>query len=320
MNAYRTGDLLVEVTRGETVESVHTGHAVVMAPDGRVLRRFGEPARCFLPRSALKPLQAVGLLRVGWLPDSTELALACSSHTGSSLHRELALQMLSGGGLAEADLGCPADLPRGESERRDYLAAGLPASRLAMTCSGKHAAMLRTAQVNGWRIDEYLERAHPLQVHLAETVADLTGDQLGPTQIDGCGAPAFAVSLTGLARAYARIAITPEGPERLVAQAMRSRPDLVEGPDQAATVLMAGIPGLLAKHGAEGVFAAVLPNGASLAVKIDDGAARAATCVSVALLDGLGVRAHALDVLRAVPVLGGAISVGVVRASPALGG
>jgi L-asparaginase II len=307
------GERLVEVERSGVVESAHTGHLTVLAPDGQTRFRVGDPDQPMFGRSSLKPLQAVGLLRVGTDLQPVELALATASHSGSPLHRELIAAELDAAGLTEADLECPQDLPLGVAEQRAYLAAGLSESRLAMNCSGKHTAMLRACLANTWPVSGYLAAAHPLQQLLAATVEDLTGEKIAATGVDGCGAPLFAVSLTGIARAFSRIAAATDGPERLVADAMRHHPDLVGGAGRAATELMQGVAGLIAKDGAEGVFAAALPDGGAVAVKIDDGAARAADRAIVLALRHLGVAAPVLDDLERQPLLGGGDRVGAVR-------
>jgi L-asparaginase II len=317
MDNYRAGVRLVELRRCGIVESTHTGHVAVIDASGQVRRRAGHPDGTFFARSALKPLQALGMLRARWRPDDDgDLALACASHVGSPVHRERVATALAAAGLGEDDLGCPPELPMGTAEQRAHLAAGLGPSRLAMNCSGKHAAMLRTCLTNGWPTATYLDRDHPLQQALAATVAEACGEPIAATAVDGCGAPLFGLSLTGIARAYARLATATSGPERAVAAAMQAHPVLVEGEDEAVTRLLRAVPGLVAKDGAEGVFAAGLPDGTGVALKIDDGATRAADAAMAQVLRELGVRAEVLDALVTAPVLGGGVPVGELRALP----
>lgn len=311
----RTGVPLIELERSGVVESVHTGHLVVLAPDGSVRFAVGDPGQPIFGRSSLKPLQAVGLLRAGVDFDPVELTLAASSHSGSAQHLQLIASELQAAGLTEDDLECPPDLPLGVAERRAYLAAGLTESRLAMNCSGKHAGMLLACLRNGWPVSGYLSVAHPLQRLLADTVSELTGDPIAATGVDGCGAPLFATTLTGLARAFGRIA-TGEAELRRLAEALRANPDLLAGAGRAVTRLMHAVPGLIAKDGAEGVFAAALPDGGAVALKIDDGASRAADLAVVIGLRQLGVSGPALDQLSAEPVLGGGRPVGSIRPVP----
>lgn len=308
-----TGGLLVEVERSGVVESLHTGHLIVLAPDGSRRLAVGDPTQPIFARSSMKPLQAVGILRSGLLMDSSDLALATSSHSGSQLHRDLIAAELRAAGLTSEDLECPPDLPIGDAERRAFLIAGLTESRLAMNCSGQHAAMLRACLANGWPVSGYLAPSHPLQRGLAATVADLTGEAIAATGVDGCGAPVFAVSLTGVARAFGRIGGAVHGPEFAVAEAMRRHPELVAGEGRGATRLMRGIGGLIAKDGAEGVYAAALPDGGAVACKIDDGATRAADVAVVLGLRHLGVEAAVLDDLGSQPLLGGGEPIGAIR-------
>jgi L-asparaginase II len=327
MVSLRSGERLVIVERSGVVESVHTGHLIVLAPDGRVVSSRGEPDQPVFARSSLKPLQAVAMVRAGLVADDPELALAAASHSGSALHRNLIEAELRGAGFTEHDLECPPQYPIGDAERDAYVAQGLRPSRLAMNCSGKHTAMLRTCLARNeaagaapvdetWTLSGYVSPTHPLQVAIASTVSELTGDSIAATGIDGCGAPLFAVTVTGLARAFQRIAREPSGDsaEYRVAEAMRLHPELVAGVGRSATRLMTGIPGLIAKDGAEGVYAAALGDGGAVAVKIDDGALRAAERAIVVGLRALGVSAPVLDELAEEPVPGGGVPVGAVRA------
>ncbi len=315
MISLSSGARLVEVERNGVVESVHTGHVVVLGADGRIRFSAGQPEQIVFARSSLKPLQATGMLTAGARLSPTETALAAASHSGSEQHRGLIAQSLQAGGLSEADLACPPALPIGEQERRDYLAAGHAESRLAMNCSGKHTAMLLTCLANDWPVSGYLAASHPLQQRLAEAVAELAGEPVAATAVDGCGAPLFGISLLAVARAFRRIA-TDGGPAGSVAEAMRRYPELVGGEQRAVTVLMRRIPGLIAKDGAEGCFAAALPDGGALAVKIDDGTPRAAECATAWALHHLGVDPAQLAELTEAPVLGGGNPVGAIRPAP----
>jgi L-asparaginase II len=182
-----------------------------------------------------------------------------------------------------------------------------------MNCSGKHAAMLATCVVNGWPTGTYRHPDHPLQEAIAGTVADLAGESIDVSGVDGCGAPVFGLSLTGLARAFRVIAVAEEGPEHRVAQAIRSYPEWLGGTTRDVTAVIAGVPGLVAKDGAEGVYAAALPDGRAVALKVEDGAARARPAVLAAALQRLGVDAPVLTQMANMPVLGGGDPVGAVH-------
>jgi L-asparaginase II len=174
--------------------------------------------------------------------------------------------------------------------------------------------MLLTCQAAGWPTEGYLETGHPVQKAIATTIEELAGERVTAVGVDGCGAPQHALSLRGLTRAFrGLVQADPGTPERAVADAMRAHPDLVGGAGRDVTALMSGVPGLLAKDGAEGVYVAALADGAAVAVKVDDGAARARMPVLVRELRRLGVEGAAIDALAEGPVLGGGRPVGAVR-------
>ena len=200
---------------------------------------------------------------------------------------------------------------------RSLIAAGQGKTRIRMNCSGKHAAMLATCAVNGWPTGSYLDPRHPLQQTVRITVEELAGQQVAATGVDGCGAPLFALTLAGLARAFRVLVLAAPGtPERRVADAMRAHPEWTSGTVREERKLMDAVPGLLIKGGAEGVDAFALSDGRAGAVKIDDGAHRGRTPVTVATLRLLGAAVPAE--LATVPVIGGEAEVGVIRVAEGL--
>jgi L-asparaginase II len=208
------------------------------------------------------------------------------------------LRILHAAGLTDADLQNTPGLPLDAAERAAWLGTGHPPTSLAQNCSGKHAAMLATCVARGWDTATYLQPGHPLQTALTATVAELAGEDVAAVGVDGCGAPLAAVSLTGLARAFSALATAVPGtPESVVAQANRAYPEYVGGTSQDVTRLIAGVPGIIAKDGAEGVYAAALPDGRSVALKIADGTERARPPAMAAALHLLGVQADVLDEL-----------------------
>ncbi|MFJ9470661.1 asparaginase [Streptomyces caniferus] len=311
---------VAHVVRGGLVEGVHHGSVVVLAADGSVQFRAGDIEAAFYPRSALKPLQAVGLLRAGLPPlDDPLLALVAASHSGEERHLAGARDILALGQLTEDDLRNVPDLPYDPAVRDEWIRRGLGPTRLAQNCSGKHAAMLLTARTRGWRLDDYLDPGHPLQEELAATVADLTGRRIARVTVDGCGAPLFSVSLHGLTRAAARLATAVPGTdEGRVAHAMRTHPEMVSGSTRDVARLVRAVPGLLAKDGFEGVQIAALPDGRAVGVKIADGADRARMPVTAAALAHCGVDPDVLAPFAAAPVIGGGAPVGALRATEAL--
>lgn len=314
---YTGGVPLAEVVRSGFVEGRHLGSVVVLDAAGAVVEAAGDAGSPVFPRSSNKPLQAVGMLRSGLrLADAADLAVVCASHWGQEQHLARVRAMLRSAGLDESALRCPPALPLDDDARAAVLAAGGGPTRVQMNCSGKHTGMLLTCLVAGWSTEDYRDPGHPLQQRLCAAVAAATGEPVAAVGVDGCGAPLFAVSLTALARAFlALVHAAPGSVERTVADAMRAHPELVAGTGAAAgdTRLMAGVPGLLAKHGAEGVAAVAVPGAGAIAVKIDDGAARARLPVLVSALRRLGVTAPVLDELAETPVLGGGDPVGAVR-------
>lgn len=307
--------MVARVVRSGFVESVHHGSAVAVDADGDVVAGAGAPAAPIFPRSSNKPLQAVAMVRAGLSLDGALLALASASHSGERFHQDGARRILSEVGLDPEALQNPADLPYDETERADWVRAGRPATPLAHNCSGKHAAMLATCVENGWPTATYLRPEHPLQQLVADTVADLAGEPVAAVGIDGCGAPVFAISLLGLAAAFARIATAPAtSAEGRVATALRCHPEWLGGTGRDVTELLRGVPGIIAKDGAEAVYAAALPDGRAVALKIADGGQRVRPVVLAALMRRLGVVSPVLDELASVPVLGGGVPVGVIEA------
>ncbi|MBM4555930.1 asparaginase [Rhodococcus hoagii] len=310
---------LVEVVRSGFRECVHRGSLVVLAPDGTTSVELGEVHTPIYPRSSNKPMQAVALLRAGFVPRSTEeLAIASASHEGEAAHVELVERLLEHTGLEESRLLCPPDLPGNEQARAEVLAAGAPRRAVYMNCSGKHAAMLAACVANDWPLDSYLDPTHPLQQVVIETIADLTGEPETELGIDGCGLPIIPVSLTNLARAFGRLVTADPGtPERAVADAIRTHPHVISGTGRDDARLMPAVPGLLCKAGADGVHAGALEDGTAFAFKIDDGHERARLPLTAALLHRLGVNwseDHAA--LASQPVLGGSARVGTIRTVP----
>lgn len=284
--------VLVEVVRSGFVESVHRGALVVTDPSGSVTRSVGDVQSPVFPRSSNKPFQALGMLDAGLELDEADLAYACASHNGEPGHVDRTLAMLDRAGQPEDALHCPPDFPGFDQALGAVLRAGGGRRRAAMNCSGKHAAMVTTCVRNGWPVANYTDAEHPLQRAIAGTVTELTGEPIAATGVDGCGAPLFAYSLTGLATAFGRLTGAPDGPRRRIADAMRAHPWLVAGTGREDTLLMLAIDGLLIKGGAEGVHAFALPDGTAVALKIDDGNSRARKPLLVAILRELGVTAQ----------------------------
>jgi L-asparaginase II len=305
--------VVAEVVRSGFAESRHHGAVAGLAADGTQVISVGRTGVPFFPRSANKPLQAVAMVRHGLGLDSELLALAAASHSGEDFHVDGVRKILSSAGLSEDDLRCPVSWPVDVETAKRLIARGEDMSRIRMNCSGKHAAMLATCVHNGWPTDTYLAPDHPLQQAIRSTIEDLAGEQSPAAGVDGCGAPLFALTMAGLARAFRTLVLSaPDTPERRVADAMRAHPEWTSGTSRDERRLMDAVPGLLVKAGAEGVNAFALGDGRSGAVKIDDGSARARTPVTAAALRLLGTVVP--DELATVAVTGGGAVVGAVRA------
>ena len=319
---------LAAATRDGLVESIHYGSVIATAPDGSTLAAAGDPLAPFYPRSSLKPLQAVAMVRAGLSIPSDLLALTAASHSGAVRHRNGVLRILELHGLAPRDLENSTDLPYGVSEHEAWLRSGGHATQVTQNCSGKHASMAATCVINGWPVQGYLDPGHPLQQLVAKTVAELTGEEPSGLSTDGCGTPLFALTLAGMARAFGRLAsaglpngtfgdgasAAPASPEAAVAHAMRNHPEMVAGEGRDVTELMRLMPGLLAKDGFEGIQAVGLPDGRAFVIKISDGGDRARLPVTVRALEALDVDTAPLADIATGAVLGGGRPVGLLQA------
>ena len=203
------GEVLAELTRNGLVESVHSGHLVILNSDGSVDLSKGDINASIFPRSSVKVIQATAMVRAGLKLPADLLALVCSSHSGSKLHQDSVLKILESAGLSERDLQCAFDKPLGEKERSEWGAR--EATRLAMNCSGKHAGMLAACVAAGWDTKNYLNQDHPLQVSYRKELEELAEEKVANETFDGCGAPLFALSTRGLARAIHKVTISKIG-------------------------------------------------------------------------------------------------------------
>jgi L-asparaginase II len=308
-------DVVVEVVRSGFVESRHRGSIVAFGPDGSVDWYVGDVQSPIFPRSCNKPLQATGMVRLGVDLHDELLALSAASHSGEPFHLTGVRRILSSAALDEASLQTPPDFPLDEQARIAFIAAGAGKSPLAMNCSGKHAAMLATCVANGWSTASYLDPNSPLQRSLLATFTELTGETVNTVGADGCGAPLFSCSLTGLARGFQILMSAPPGsPERRVVEAFTSFPEYTSGTRRDEAALMHAVPGAMAKAGAEGCYAVALPDGRAVALKIEDGGGRARPVAMAAALTAMGVSgAKALTDSDDSLVFGGGRPVGELR-------
>ncbi|PVH30441.1 asparaginase [Pararhodobacter oceanensis] len=288
---------LVELWRGEMLESQHLGHAVISNGAGEVIEAWGNPAAMIYPRSSCKMVQAMPLLESGAGAGLSErqLALACASHQGAALHVEAVSRWLADLGLGESDLRCGVQDPADILERDRLICSGDAACQLHNNCSGKHAGFLTLNQHLGGG-PEYIEPDHIVQRSIRQSFEEITGEDSPGYGIDGCSAPNFATSVAGLARAMSRFAAATEGDSRgramvRLREAMGKYPELVAGETRACTELMRAMNGQVAvKTGAEAVFVAILPEqNLGIALKVIDGGTRGAEAAITALLTRAGV-------------------------------
>ncbi|MFD5225143.1 asparaginase [Microbacterium sp. NPDC058342] len=320
---FRDAVELAVVERSGFVETRHAGAAVVLSPEGDTVARYGDADALILPRSSLKPLQAVAAVTAGAALEGEQLALGTASHSGTDRHVEVVREVLAAGGLTEDDLACPPAWPTDAAARREMINDHAVESRIRMNCSGKHALMLRACVATGWPTAGYLDPSHPLQLHIRDVVERLTGEKIAHTAIDGCGAPVHAVTLSGLARSIHRIGTASErSPFALhrvagtLVRAVRENPWTIAGPGEPDTIAVETL-GVFAKGGAEGLMVMVAPGGTTVALKILDGSLRAATIVAATLLARAGALGDAdvASLATALPldVLGGGAPVGTIR-------
>jgi L-asparaginase II len=317
--------VVAEIIRSGFVEGHHYGSLVALAADGSVDWSVGAVDSPILPRSSNKPLQALGMVRLGLDLPPDLLALACASHSGEPFHVEGARRILASVGLDESALQTPPDYPLDDDTREQLIRSGGIRSSILMNCSGKHAAMLATCVVNGWDLESYRAPDHPLQKGIQAVFEEMTGEAAS-VAVDGCGAPLLSTSLVGLALAFRRIALGLDGAGKphedaeRVATAIRQHPEYVSGTKRDERALLTAIPGAIGKAGAESCYAVALPDGRSFALKTDDGAPRVRPVLMAealrrsGILDEPGVDADAVRRTGVVELLGGGVPVGEIRA------
>lgn len=319
-SASSTVELAAVTMRSGRRESMHHAALVALSSDGRIAFSIGDPELDVYPRSSIKPMQAFAMLENGLdLPDEL-LALVCASHDGSPQHLDGVRRILSTVDLDTSALRNTPDWPLDDSSRIDAIRNDGTESSLQQNCSGKHAGMLATCRVNDWDLATYLDQSHQLQTRIIDAIPALTDSPVLGVGIDGCGAPTHVVSLVGLARAFRSIATGEAGPSgSRIHRAMTSHPIMVGGRRRDVTLVMQGIDGLMAKDGADGVFAVALPDGRAIALKVADGSNRARPPLMHAALRALDVDVSGVDPTAwESPILGHGQRVGEVRIVGAL--
>lgn len=294
--------ILVELTRGETVESVHRGAIAIADSHGVILASLGDIANPAFPRSSFKMLQALPLVETGaaaaYGVSDEEIALACASHSAEPMHTERVAAWLRRLDLSADDLACGPHPVPDDKTREAMICAHRSPTAIHNNCSGKHTGFLTLAKHLGAPIAGYEKREHPVQQIVAAAIHELCEVPADmPWGIDGCAAPNYAQPLSGFAKALAKFAdpahqrLARGAAMRRIVQAMIDHPELVSGTGRVcATLMHAGQGEVAVKTGAEGFFAAIVPGrGIGIALKIDDGTMRAAECTMAVILESLGL-------------------------------
>ncbi|MEB3172579.1 MAG: asparaginase [Cyanobacteriota bacterium] len=285
--------LEVRLLREGIAESRHRVHAVVCDGRGRVLMRSGDPQQLSFVRSALKPFQATVFVASGAADacgcGERGLAIACASHAGTAAHAREAFRVMWGAELEPEQLQCP--VPSGGT------------SALEHNCSGKHAAFLATCRRLGWSAESYLQSEHPLQQEVLKRVSELLALPAAELLVarDDCGAPTLQLQLAQMALLYAHLGAGEQPDLERLMRAMLAFPELVAGEGRFDTELMRLAHGqVLSKGGAEGIQClSRVGDGLGVAIKVEDGSARAKHAVALQLLEQLDWLTPAtLDELR----------------------
>lgn len=296
-------ETLVQVCRGDMVESIHKGHIAVVNAEGELLYSKGDVKKKVYARSSMKPIQAIPLVETGAADyfhfNEADLSLACASHSGEDQHTNRVVSILERAGLQTTDLQCGVHNPRWEDAYKALIRAGKPVTALYNNCSGKHSGMLATAAYMKETIADYYQLHHPVQQRILEVISDVAEIPKSEIEIgiDGCGVPVHGIPLEKVAYCYAKMA-NPSGMSekraaaaKRITQAMMAAPEMVGGTDRFCTDYMRVAAGrAIGKAGAEAVYCiGDLETGIGIAIKIDDGGGRATYPVAVEVLKQLGM-------------------------------
>lgn len=302
---------LVELTRGEQVESIHYGSFALADANG-TLMTYGNVASCYFLRSSAKPFQALPLIENGGVEkyqlSLKEIAILCSSHSGTDEHAVILEKLHRKIGIQESDLQCGIHPPYDKKTQEQLLLKGEKPTPIRHNCSGKHTAMMALAKILGAPLDSYLSTGHPVQAMILKTFSEMCDVPVKEINlgIDGCSAPVFSIPLTNAALGLARLAHpvkmsrTRAEACRLIFKAMTEFPEMVAGPGRFDTVFMEAMQGAaLSKSGAEGYLAISIPGeirtkhnkGFGIAIKVSDGDPenRAAPVAALEILRHLGI-------------------------------
>lgn len=289
-----TNPIIAEITRGPIVESRHTGTFVVSDAHGKLVLCGGEFSKPIYPRSAVKAFQCLPVIESGAADhfgfNAEEIALCCASHDGQPEHVHVARAMLKKIGVDEVCYECGAQWPTSRAASYDLVREGQVAAQVHNNCSGKHAGMLALAKHLGVDIKDYVKPGHAVQRAIAETIEKICDVDLSeaPMGVDGCSVPTWAMPFKNVAMGFARLPLSAAG-HRIISSA-RQHPLMIAGTNRFDTKIMAAIPRLFLKYGAEGVYCGTIAHaGLGFAIKCDDGAARAVEVAAAGLMLKLDV-------------------------------
>ncbi|MGI9648541.1 MAG: asparaginase [Acidimicrobiia bacterium] len=304
--------MLARAVRSGLTESYHDGAIAVIDPNGALLLEVGDIDRPFFFRSAIKPFQATISLEAGADLNREQTALAAASHGGRPVHRAIVLSILAEAGLDESALQCPPGRPFVLSSDRQLAGWGDTGLRsVNFNCSGKHAAALSACVAAGWPTENYTDPSHPYHERVAALVAEMTGEEVGPTGVDGCGFPTLRGTTRGLARAFSRLAV--DARFQRVRAAMMAMPALTSDGGKPEAALMQWLPAVV-KGGAVACVGVALTGRFGLAAKAWDGSIPALHVGVIEALNRLGVlepvASQALELHARPPLLGGGVPVG----------
>ncbi len=292
---------LVNVTRGNLIESSHKGHVAVVDRKGQLLFYAGNPDSKVFARSSMKPIQAIPVVETGAVDhykfSDADLSLCCASHNGEKMHTNRVLSILARAGMEETSLKCGTHIPRWQDTYKELIMDGKEVTSLYNNCSGKHTGMLATAKHMNEPIENYFDLNHPVQQRILTAISEMTEYPKEDIEIgiDGCGVPVHGLPLERLAYGYAKMA-NPEGlPEnrrnsiKRITEAMVREPEMVGGTGRFCTDFMrVGQGRFIGKAGAEGVYCiGDHEMGIGIAIKIEDGNGRAVYPVAVEVLKQL---------------------------------
>jgi L-asparaginase II len=283
--------ILAEILRGHAVESFHRGAFAVSTAQGEIIHSQGDITRPIFPRSAIKAFQCLPLIESGAADrfgfTDEDIALACSSHNGEAEHLRVASSMLAKAGIDEAAYECGSHWPERLDDKTTLIKASELPRAIHNNCSGKHAGMLALAKHLGVPLKDYVKREHPVQQTVAKALDDYCDANTAnaPCGIDGCSVPTWATPLTNLAQGFAKLFAPGNTTGQRIAKAAQAHPFLIAGTSRFDSKIMAAVPRLFIKVGAEGVYCGAVPHASlGFSLKIDDGAIRGAEVAAANML------------------------------------